>query len=40
MRNLLAHAYFRVDFDIVWTAATRQVPELSAAVRSYIERQR
>jgi uncharacterized protein with HEPN domain len=28
MRVLLAHAYHRVDFEVVWTAATVSVPEL------------
>lgn len=28
MRVLLAHAYHRVDSEIVWTAATVSVPEL------------
>ena len=28
MRVLVAHAYHRVDFEVVWTAATVLVPEL------------
>ncbi len=27
MRVLLAHAYHRVDFEIVWIAATESIPE-------------
>jgi uncharacterized protein with HEPN domain len=30
MRNILAHGYFHVDHDIVWTAVTRDVPQLRA----------
>lgn len=32
MRNILAHAYFAVDPDVVWSAATEHVPPLAAAV--------
>lgn len=28
MRDFLAHAYFSVDLEIVWDAATRKLPEL------------
>jgi uncharacterized protein with HEPN domain len=27
-RNRLIHAYFDIDRDIVWTAATREIPAL------------
>jgi uncharacterized protein with HEPN domain len=27
-RNLAVHAYFSIDWSIVWTAATKDVPEL------------
>ncbi len=33
MRVLLAHAYHRVDFEVVWTAATVSVPELVVQLR-------
>lgn len=33
LRNLLIHAYFRVDWSIVWTTATREVPKLREQVR-------
>lgn len=32
MRNILAHAYFAVDPDVVWSAATEHVPSLAVAV--------
>jgi uncharacterized protein with HEPN domain len=28
MRNALAHGYFKVDLDIVWTTLTSDLPEL------------
>lgn len=28
MRNRLVHAYFDIDSDILWVAATREVPSL------------
>ncbi|HEX9927963.1 MAG TPA: HepT-like ribonuclease domain-containing protein [Pyrinomonadaceae bacterium] len=28
MRNRIIHAYFEVDLEIVWMAATKDVPEL------------
>lgn len=37
MRNLLIHAYFSVDWDIVWNTATDAVPRLAAQVREVLE---
>jgi len=34
MRVLLAHAYHRVDFEVVWTAATVSVPSLVIHIKS------
>lgn len=33
MRNILAHEYWRVDFELVWDTAMEKVPELKRAVR-------
>ena len=33
MRNVLVHGYFDIDTDIVWNAATRDVPALKAHVQ-------
>ena len=33
MRDVLAHAYFQVDRQIVWDAATNKVPELVEPLR-------
>ena len=32
MRNLLAHEYFRVDPEIIWTTVKIDLPELEAAM--------
>jgi uncharacterized protein with HEPN domain len=32
MRNLLVHAYFSVDWEIVWRTATESVPRLAEDV--------
>jgi uncharacterized protein with HEPN domain len=32
MRNILVHGYFDIDTDIVWDAATRDVPAIKPAV--------
>jgi uncharacterized protein with HEPN domain len=34
MRNRLVHAYFDVDVDIVWKAATEEIPELVRRLRA------
>ena len=28
MRNRLVHAYFNINLDVVWTAATKEIPAL------------
>jgi hypothetical protein len=37
MSNLLIHAYFSVDWDIVWNTATDAVPKLAAQVARMLE---
>ena len=32
MRNILVHGYFEIDTDLVWDAATRDVPALKPAI--------
>lgn len=32
MRNILVHGYFEVDTDLVWDAATRDLPALKPAI--------
>jgi uncharacterized protein with HEPN domain len=36
MRNRLIHAYFQVDYSIVWEVAKKEVPKLSSHVRAAI----
>jgi len=37
MRNLLVHAYFAVDWDIIWKTATVSVPQLQAQIAELLE---
>jgi uncharacterized protein with HEPN domain len=37
MRDRLTHHYFRVDLEIVWETATRNLVELKSAVRELVE---
>lgn len=32
MRNILAHGYFHVDLEVMWTTITRDVPDLREAL--------
>lgn len=36
-RNFTVHAYFAVDWDVVWTAAVEDAPLIANAVRSLLE---
>lgn len=36
-RNLVVHAYFRVDWSIVWTTATQDVPDLRNRISKIIQ---
>jgi len=36
MRNGLIHAYFDIDHDVLWKAATEEIPTLSAALRAIL----
>jgi uncharacterized protein with HEPN domain len=36
MRNRLIHAYFDIDHDVLWKAATKEIPTLSAALRAIL----
>jgi uncharacterized protein with HEPN domain len=38
MRNVLAHAYFGIDPDIVWDVVTNKVEPLSKSVETYLAR--
>jgi len=36
MRNVLVHGYFEIDTDIVWEAATRDLPALRPAIEALL----
>lgn len=36
MRDMLAHAYFGIDTDILWDAVCRKVPELIRSVERFL----
>jgi uncharacterized protein with HEPN domain len=38
MRNVLVHGYFEIDTDIVWDAATRDVPALKSRVERLLRK--
>lgn len=37
MRNILVHGYFDIDTDIVWEAATRDVPAIKPSIQRLLE---
>jgi uncharacterized protein with HEPN domain len=37
MRNRLVHAYFDIDFDLVWSTATQAAPALLAQVKPLLD---
>jgi uncharacterized protein with HEPN domain len=38
MRNVLVHGYFEIDTDVVWNAATRDVPALKPAIERLVKK--
>jgi uncharacterized protein with HEPN domain len=36
-RNILVHAYFGIDWNIVWRAAARQVPDLASRIETVLQ---
>ncbi len=37
MRNILAHAYFTIDADILWDVVSAEVPALAAQVERLLD---
>ena len=37
MRDRLIHAYFGVDYDIIWDVVTNKIPALHRAIKEIIE---
>ena len=38
MRDMLAHAYFGIDNDILWDVVQNKVPELAKAVEAFLNK--
>ena len=38
MRNILAHVYFEIDLDIVWTAVYIKVPQLKPQINKLLNK--
>jgi uncharacterized protein with HEPN domain len=38
-RNIAVHAYFAVEWSIVWVAATQEVPDLKRRITDILERE-
>ena len=38
-RNILIHAYFGIDWDVVWEAATNRCPELRTQIAAILDSQ-
>jgi uncharacterized protein with HEPN domain len=39
LRDMLAHAYFGIDNDILWDVVQNKVPQLAKATRAFLDRQ-
>lgn len=39
MRDKLIHAYFGVDYDIVWDVVTRKIPALKQAIQNILNQE-
>jgi uncharacterized protein with HEPN domain len=37
MRDLLIHAYFGVDYEIVWDVVVNEMPQLAANIRDILD---
>lgn len=36
MRNILAHNYFEIDFDIVWAVVEQELPSLKQSIENVV----
>jgi uncharacterized protein with HEPN domain len=39
LRDMLAHAYFGIDNDILWDVVQNKLPQLAAAIDVFLDRQ-
>jgi uncharacterized protein with HEPN domain len=37
MRNRIAHAYFFINFDIVWSVSQKRIPELRLQIKNLLD---
>lgn len=37
IRNILVHAYFSVNWDVVWTTATESIPKLQKQLEHILD---
>jgi len=40
MRDVLAHAYFGIDDDILWDVVQNKVPQLAKAINAFLNKKR
>jgi uncharacterized protein with HEPN domain len=40
LRDMLAHAYFGIDNDILWDVIQNKVPELATVIRVFLDKQK
>jgi len=40
MRDMLTHAYFGIDNDILWDVVQNKVPQLAEAIRAFLNKSR
>ena len=40
LRDMLAHAYFGIDNDILWDVIQNKVPQLATAINIFLDRQK
>lgn len=38
LRNILAHAYFGLDLEIIWTLAVEETPSLNRRIKSILKK--
>jgi len=38
MRNVMTHAYFDIETDVLWTTIARDIPALATEVRTLLDK--
>lgn len=39
-RNILAHAYFGIDYEIIWEIIRKKLPELQKGIQAILEKEK